>query len=338
MSTISDVLDDVRSQIDADEEALREARNRLELVRDAASSYPGALRTYRSGSLAVHTMLDPVNDGDGGLVLDRRFHQSLGPEGRGELPSDVASDLQRTIGPTIRNTYPGARIDMSKRGPFIHFNAPLANGQDPTVDLVIALTRKDGTGLWIPNLDANKWEPSDPEKHAELLNSGSASYRSIRRRVIRLAKAWNNQFPKPCVSSFMLSVWALEYVAPGMGVSNGLFALFEGATMRVANGQSTPDPAGVSKPLKYLLPDFRVESMLRSATRALEDAFDAGDDEHDVRAALADMYPDYLGDTRQKSLKTAASTIARLGTVSAASMGVTGAATAFTPGRSFGGQ
>ena len=336
MSTTSNVLDEVRAQIDADPEALAEARERLKLVRNAAEKLRGSLRSYRSGSLTVHTMLDPVNDGDGGIVLDRRSFPKLGPEGDNEPPKDVADDLQGLIGPIIRETYPNARIRMSKRGPLVEFHAPLDNGQDPTVDLVIALTRREGDGLWIPNLDTNNWEPSDPECHARLLNTANTSHLSIRRKVIRLAKAWNNQFSKPAVSSFTLSVWALEFVEEGMGVAKGLFALFDGAATKVENGEATEDPAGVSDPLKYNLTDSRVASMLRSAADSLQDALDAGDDESAVRAALSGMYWDYL-ESPTRELAAAAAVIDRTPTVAATTVGVVGLGATINPGRSYGG-
>ncbi|QNE35885.1 hypothetical protein [Leifsonia shinshuensis] len=337
MSITSDVLDEVRAQIDANPEALAEARERLKLVRKAAEALPGSLRSYRSGSLAAHTMLDPVNDGDGGIVLDRRSFPKLGPDGQGEPPKDVAAELQALIGPVVRETYPQARIRMSKRGPLVEFHAPLANGQDPTVDLVIALTRREGDGLWIPNLNTNAWEPSDPECHARLLNTAYTSHLSIRRKVIRLAKAWNNQFPKPAISSFTLSVWALEFVKEGMGVAGGLFALFDGAATKVENGEPTQDPAGVSAPLKYNLSDSRVASMMRTAADSLQDAFDAGNDEQAVRAALAGMFWTYL-ETPGRELAAAAALIDRAPTVAAASVGVVGLGATINPGRSYAGS
>lgn len=74
MGTVTEVLAEVRHQIDAKPQPLAEARARLSLVREAATGYSGSLRTYASGSLAVHTMNGPVTDGDGGLVLDRRCY------------------------------------------------------------------------------------------------------------------------------------------------------------------------------------------------------------------------------------------------------------------------
>lgn len=337
MTALVELLNDVRAQIEADREALAEARNRLSIVKDAALTFHGALRTYSSGSLAVHTMNFPVTDGDGGVVLDRRCYQALGPEGAGELPQSVVDDLCGVIGPLIRETYPGARVNTSKRGPMVTFGAPV-NGQNPTVDLVVALTRKEGDGLWIPNLKKNSWEPSDPEAHVRILNNGgSTSARSIRRKVIRLAKAWNKQFGEPGVSSFMLSVWAYEFVEAGMGVPAGLHALFEGAAKRLENHQATRDPAGVSANLKPLIETDKVRARLRKAADALAEALEHCDDEDEVRTALAKVYPKYVEEPSAKGLIAAVAALSSRKPIPAPSLGIGSAvATMINPTRSFG--
>lgn len=94
-------LTDVGSQIAARDDVLAEARARL--ARKIAETFPGVLRTYASGSLAHYTFNSPVTDGDGGVVLDRRFYPSLGPDGGGETPNDTTSDLCALLGPDGRS-------------------------------------------------------------------------------------------------------------------------------------------------------------------------------------------------------------------------------------------
>ena len=79
MGFTDDYLTDIRAQIAADDDALTEARARLKLVRDIAMCFPGALRTYASGSLPQHSINAPVTDGDGGVVLNRVSYPALGP-------------------------------------------------------------------------------------------------------------------------------------------------------------------------------------------------------------------------------------------------------------------
>jgi hypothetical protein len=333
---LDDLLAEVRRQIEPTEVPLREARLRLQLVRAAAETFPGALRTYPSGSLAVHTMNKPVTDGDGGVVLDRRQYPELGPDGGGKSPDEVVDLLCAHIGPIVRRAYPNAVVQKSKRGPEVHFHAPV-EGQDPTVDLVLALNRKVGNGIWIPNLTKHSWDASDPEKHVELLNSGSESFRSVRRKVIRLAKAWNKQFPEPGVCSFELSVWAYEFLEPGIGVASGLYELFDSAAARLEAHEPTHDPAGVSDDLRLLLDASVVASRLRKAANATRAALDAVTDA-DARIALSRVFWDYLPNADGGTLASSARQLATGAAIAATSLGVSVAGATTAAARSYGGE
>jgi hypothetical protein len=337
MGFIDAFLTDVGSQIAARDDVLAEARARLALIRKIAETFPGALRTYASGSLAHHTFNNPVTDGDGGVVLDRRFYPSLGPDGGGETHNDTTSDLCALLGPAVREFYPKAHCGTSKRGPKIYFGAPVA-GQDPTVDLVVALTRRDQPGLWIPNLEKVRWEASDPEQHTELLNGGTVALRRARRRVIRLLKAWNKQWDSPGLSSFHLSVLALEHVAPGMSVAVGLHTVLAEAAEFLTTGRNTPDPAGVSAPLKLLEPRAVVVARLGKAAVNLADALEHDDDERTVQAALHRVFRDYIDAPAGDALARAAAGLRRPGTVTTASLGLAGPAVAIPASRAYGGR
>jgi hypothetical protein len=335
LSLVDTILDDVRSQIEPSGVVLCEARSRLANTRAAAASFYGSLRTYRSGSLAVHTMNEPVTDGDGGLVLNRNYYPSLGPDGMGDSPGDIVDELCAHLGSILRETYPDARVHKSKRGPKIHFGAEV-EGQDPTVDMVVAMNRKDGPGIWIPNLKTGEWEASDPEGHVELLNYGQSAFRSTRRKVTRLAKAWNKQFYAPGVSSFEISVWAYEFVTPGLGVAKGLYTLFDGAATRLESGDPTADPAGASADLKLLKEASTVAARLRKAANALAVALHS-DSDAEVLEAMSVVFFRYIDAPHESALQNA---VQQLGTgtpVSAAALGVQVAATT-SPSRSYGGH
>jgi hypothetical protein len=328
-------LDEIRAAIAASDTVLTEGRARLRLARDIASSFPGALRTYASGSIAQYTVNHPVSDGDGGLVLDRRFYPNLGPDGGGEAPQDVADELCALLGPKVRETYPKASCGKSKRGPKLRFGAPLES-QDPTVDLVIALTRRDGDGLWIPNLERNTWEASHPEAHVQLLNAGSTALLRTRRRVIRLAKAWNKQYSAPGFSSFNLSMLALEAVTGRQDLATALTTFFTDSAKAVAAG-NTKDPAGVSSSIKLLIPRDDAINRLRKAGAALEDALAHEDDESAVRAALARVFWDYVDDPSSKNLNSAVAAMRRRQPVTTATLGLAGPAAAVPATRAYGG-
>ncbi len=335
MGHSDDVLSDVRKQIDASDAPLGEARNRLTLVRDSAGDSPGALRTYPSGSIAQHTMSHPVTDGDGGVVLDRRTYPELGPDGGGEAPGEVTEKLCALLGPAVRESYPDARCGTSKRGPKIHFGAPV-EGQDPTVDLVVALTRRDGPGLWIPNLEKDTWEASDPEAHVELLNGGPIAVRRTRRQVIRLAKAWNGQFSEPAFCSFHLSVLALESVRGGLGLATALGQFFADAVESLRKG-NTADPAGVSAPIKLRAGRDVAIDRLQRAADAVACALEHDDDLPAVRAGLARVFWDYIEDQAVSPLAAAVRQLRPRTPITTSALGLTGAAALVRPARAYGG-
>jgi len=337
MSYTNDYLTAVGNDIAADDDALTEARARLLLVRGIAQNFNGAQRTYASGSLAQQTINDPVTDGDGGLVLNRTYYPQLGPDGGEETPNAVAAELCALLGPEIRITYPKARCGTSKRGPKITFGAPV-NGQDPSVDLVVALTRRKGSGLWIPNLEMERWEASDPERHVELINDGTVSLRSTRRRIIRLAKAWNKQWTQPGLSSFHLSALALEHVSPGMSLATGLHAVFDGGARFLATGCNTPDPADVSKPLSLMKGVTRdvVVQRLSAAASAMADALAHDDDEAAVQSALHKVFRNYVEASVTDRLAVVVAALRTRKPVTTASLGLAGPSVAVKPTRAFG--
>jgi hypothetical protein len=335
MGHSDDVARDVLNQIDASDAPLEEARARLAAIKKIAIGFGGALRTYSSGSIAHHTMIAPVTDGDGGVVLDRRCYPKLGPDGGGEAPREVAEKLCSFLGPEIRELYPEARCGTSKRGPKIRFGAPVEH-QDPTVDLVLALTRRDGRGLWIPNLKKDTWEASDPELHAELLNGGPLAVRRTRRQVIRLAKAWNRQFSEPAFCSFHLSALALKSVQGGLGLPEALGQFFTDASESLRKG-NTADPAGVSPPIRLRLSRDVAVARLDKAADAVGRALDQDDDLAVVRTNLAIVFWDYIEDSEVSPLAAAVNKLRPRSSVTTASLGLAGAATLVRPARAYGG-
>lgn len=163
----NDVLEEIRQAVSADHDDLREARSRRDLVLRATAGFDGVLRTFKSGSVAHGDVNNPVTDADGGAVLDRRVHTTLGPDSdEGEGPQGVVDAVRDHLMPVVREAYPAARSRLMKRAILVRFHAPNAAGVDPSVDLVVALTRRGAAALWIPNRDKDDWDASHPEEHA----------------------------------------------------------------------------------------------------------------------------------------------------------------------------
>lgn len=325
---VEDVLDDVRSKIAADDDVLREARNRRNRVTREARKFRGALRSFNSGSVAHGTVNDPVKDADAGVVLDRRTYPELGPDGDGEGPDDIVADMAEFVYDGIREDYQRVTYEITKRAILFDFHDPMGN-QDPSVDLIVALIRKDEPGLWIPNTEKGRWDPSDPEAHTTLLNSLPKSLRVLRARVIRLVKAALHQDDPPVLISFNVEALALNLVEEGLSLGETLREFFRGAAESIAEG-NTPDPAGVSAPIK--LPDgvSRETAVRRLAFfgKQVAEALEHRDDREAVERALAEVFPEQLAHVSRSGASQLASIIDREGNSAPALRLALGAGTA----------
>lgn len=335
MTTTHQHLNDVHNQIRTDDKVMKEARHRRDRVLALAASFPGVRATYSCGSVAMGVVIDPVSDADGGIVLDRRTYPKLGPDGDNELPDELIDQLRDHIGPQIREDWPKAKVRVMRRGLSVYFNDPVL-GQDPYVDLVVALERKEGQGLWIPNVPAGRWDASDPEGHAALMNAGVQSVKTARARTVRLAKAWNKQYSEPALCSFNIVALALGSVTEAGTLDETLYTFFDDA-VRSLRSECTPDPAGVSAAIKLPLGKDIAIRRLTEARDALA-AARATDNDDDRLDALHKIFGTYLpasDDARSKH------SLAQLLTTSAPKVSTVGAGVtvvgATKPTRAYGG-
>lgn len=119
----NDVLEEIRREISASDDDLGEARKRRDVVLEAAGSFDGALRTFKSGSVAHGNVNNPVDDADGGVVLDRRVHVTLGPDSAdGDDPEEIVHEAREHVMEIVRETYPKARSRLIKRAILIRLN------------------------------------------------------------------------------------------------------------------------------------------------------------------------------------------------------------------------
>jgi len=247
MGLVAEILDELREEIAPDDETIAAARARREEVLTVASGFSGVARTYHSDSIA-HGTANSGLDGDCGVVLDRRSWKELGPDGDSKGPAEVVETMRTLVLEALRETYSDMTTRLTKRSIKLTFNDPLSNELDPSVDLIVGLTRAEGA-LWISNLETDDWNASDPEKHTALLTADPKALRVTRARIIRLAKCWNQQYSKPGMCSFNIEALALLSTIEGVGTARGLLTFFEFAASDIAK-RLTPDPAGVSKPIK----------------------------------------------------------------------------------------
>ena len=275
-----------------------------------AGRYPGALRTYQSGSIA-HRTANGDTDADGGVVLDRRSYPSLGPDGGGEGPADTVEDVRTYLRSELKDDHPDIAFYVSRRAIRVTFHEALPDGTDPTVDLIVALTRKAGA-LWIPNIKQSRWDASDPECHTRLMTAEPANLRRTRAKIVRLVKAWNKQASRPGLSSFNVTALALACITSEMGIDTGLQEFFHYAASDLKK-HLTPDPAGVSPPIKLLVERDIIVGRLERADKKMDDALGNDEDEEKVREALSGLFGQYIDPPPGSSSKTAFASALRKG-------------------------
>lgn len=301
MNHIDDILVDIQKEIAPSDETLEAARSRRDEVLSIARGYAGALRTYTAGSIG-HRTANHDTDADCGVVLDRRSYHELGPDGDGGAPNDIVEDVRVYIRDRLKDRHPDIAFRLTKRAIKVTSNEPLPDGSDPSVDLIVALTRAAGA-LWIPNLERKCWDASDPECHTRLLTAEPAGLRRMRARIIRLAKAWNKQYSQPGLCSFNIEALALEAIKEEEGVADGLAAFFNYAATDLSKRQ-TPDPAGVSASIKTPIERETVANRLSKTAETLETGLNS-DNENNARDNLASVYWVYVTPSLDSSSKAA---------------------------------
>ncbi len=282
MNIANELINEMLVATKPTKEAIDEARARRDLVKTAAMTYDGALSFIKSGSLAHFTANGTISDADGSLVLDRRTYHEYGPDGDGTGPTDLVTGVAEVIRDTVTQVYPNVYISTNhKRAIYFRFREPLPDGQDPTVDLVIGLNRKDEPGIWIPNLDDDNWDASDPAKHTEMVKERRRSTNHISSKVVRALKLFSKQWDQELLTSFHWTALMLEAYPKQKPLIEGVIDTLNHAVAALENG-GTDDPAGVSGLIH--LPTGRersvVISRIRNAASNLQQARDvSGGDE-----------------------------------------------------------
>ncbi len=291
------VIETVRSRIAVEDRVLVAARDRRDRVDRAAMQFPGALRCFGSGSLAHRTVNRPLKDADLGLALDRRSWPSLGPDGSGGRPEAVMQELASFVLARLRVEYPHASCDVSGRRAILFEFGREVHGVDPSVDLVICLTRLERPGFWIPNTKSPAgWDASDSERHTALMTAEPKALRVYRARVVRLAKAAVGGDLTPIMFSWNISALALEHITethPSLLV--GLGAFLHEASVDIDN-RLTPDPARVAPAPISLPPGIDQERASFRLSTFARHCFAAGEarSRQGALAELVNVFPDQL--------------------------------------------
>lgn len=259
-TVIEEILDEIR----VPKPVLDEAKARRNLVLEIADRHPAGRAPFRSGSVAHGTENKPLEDADGGEMINRRFEEFrvYGPDGSGEGPTRFVESFRALIEREVRRAYPNATATTNgqKRSIKVEFHTPVDLDEwgevDPYVDFIVGLAMADdGTGIWIPNLETDSWDPGDPQFHTYLMTEKDSRELSIyRAKILRLAKravkrdGANGGIVVMC--SWNLSALALAYFDEVSTLSEGLERFLTYASEQIALSL-TSDPSDViTDPIK----------------------------------------------------------------------------------------
>lgn len=297
MSYAKNILEEVRQEAAPPDEHLDEARRRRDAVLTVAAGIATVRDTYVAGSIA-HGTANTVKDADGGIILDRRSHQDLGPDGDGVGPTEIVEDVQQHLHDSaLQDTWEDIRFKVTNRAIKVFFHEPLSEECDPTVDLIVALDRKDAPGLWIPKgMEGSNptWDASHPARNTRLFLPSDMDLRRTRVRTTRLAKLANDRYTNWAFSSFNLAALAYFGIEQPQDLDEALYEFYVFAAKDL-NDQLTPDPASVSDPIKLPKGVTKEDAVQRLEKQRdlMEDAIEA-DSEEEAREALAKLLPEWI--------------------------------------------
>jgi hypothetical protein len=299
-----EILEDVRRQLAPTNDILEEARARRGRVLEAAKAHGGVRDTYNSGSIA-HGTANLDLDADCGVVLDRRRYPNLRPDGDGEGSKEIVSEFRELVAAKLQEEDERVEVRVTKRRAIRSKFNNKVDGFDPSVDLVVALERRDKSGVWIPNLPEDGWDPAHPAEHTRLFGSGSKKLVRVRARAIRLGKGWNQQYERPGLSSFNIEALAWECVEESMNEGEALHEIFAYGSKELV-GHDTDDPARVSGPIRLLIDRDEVVKRLEKAAGLMQRALDAdGVDDDEAQEALSELFWKYVDPPAGSSNKAA---------------------------------
>jgi hypothetical protein len=263
-------LTEIHRRISLTDAERSEAENRLRILASVLLRQLGG-SVYALGSVVHGDAMSPLNDIDVGIVVGT-YEQSC----RLQLhaPAELVEWTRSVLIASLREEYPylTATLEGQRRSILIEFDHKVANpglGRF-TADVIVALKHESGRGILIPNLVTNSWDRSDPKTHTALIHQAARASNNSFIEIVRLAKYWSRSHGMP-LYSWNIKALALKSVARPLPLTTGLRIFFDHAAESIAT-ELTPDPAGVSSPIRLGMPRRMVISHLDTARASIDRA------------------------------------------------------------------
>lgn len=290
--TVNDAFDEYQQYVNAEETAVKEARRRRDLFKDAFEGLDEVDEVIPSGSLRRGTQKDPINDVDTIIVYDASHYPTWGTPG-----DSAAAALDRTrglvnqmLGATNGTVAKEVRLAKPKNHAVKCF---LDDPEDPsafTVDAMPALRR--GGMLLVPEALNRKWILTDPEHLIAVVAKRHADWNRFA-GLVRMLKDWASKQDVK-VKSLVMEVLALEMLPAAGNRPTAVKEFFVRAAYRAESMVLVADPAGVCGPIQADLDMVAFGERLRTAATNATEAITAVSD-NDVPKALSKWHDIFGG-------------------------------------------
>lgn len=266
---LTEAFDTIQSDADADPAAVKEARARRDLFRNALPTEDDVLEVVPSGSLARSTQRDPLNDVDVIVIYDALAHPEWGAAGESAAAAldHTRAQIHRLLGAADGTFAQVVRLATPRNHAVKCFlDAVDAEGAF-TVDAMPALRHPD-VGLLVPEKRSEDWLRTDPEfLIAEVARRQDEWDRF--RPLVRLLKYWNDTNGK-LMKSLVVEVLALSCLPAETSRPRALQRFFSAAVYAV--DRPIEDPAGLCGEIQ---PDLDRDAVRNLLDEAASDAWKA---------------------------------------------------------------
>ena len=264
-------FDALQEAADATPDAVKEARRRRDVFREALPTASDVDEVVPSGSLARGTHKDPIHDVDLICMYHASSHPGWGRSGASALGAleHTRSLIKDKLGHDGTEGREVRRCDLRNHSVKCFLDDP----DDPdafTVDVTPALVHPE-RGFWIPQRETNEWIRSDPGHLVDLVARRHAAWRQFA-KLVRVLKRWNADHGSH-MKSLVVEVLALDHL-PVADRPLALSRFFTAAS--VAIWSPVCDPAGlcgeIQPEMDRAVAAAALERAARDATVAVEAA------------------------------------------------------------------
>jgi hypothetical protein len=295
---IEQAFNTLQTNVNADPEAVKEARRRRNLFIDAFQTLADVDGGRVSGSLARGSQIDPIRDVDTYIEFDEAQHPTWGTPGTSaqEALDYTQTKVRELLGITEGSFDRAVRLATTRNHSVKCFLDDPEDADAFTVDVMPVLKQGDGS-LLIPEARSNCWVPANPQY---LIDEVAARHASWNRfvPVVRLIKRWTRE-QSTGIKPLVLEVMALTHLPEASTRGEALKKFFAAANYHIA--WPVEDPAGLCGEIQPDMDKATAQKFLEQAAEIsfrAEDARERGETDEAAclwRKLFGDAFPEPEG-------------------------------------------